>query len=115
MIATLWQLLPAWLGSERRARSRIPDGRILRCEIIGLPARTPMQAALRDITEEGVGLLSKAALDVGTFLIVNIEERGGIARRLRARVVHATPQDNDCLLGCALLDRLAAAELSALL
>jgi hypothetical protein len=116
MLARFWaKLFPARFPRERRAWGRRSISRITFCEVIGLPEKTPARMVLCDLTQEGVGLLCQGSVEPGSFLAVHLEGAGGVARRVRARVVHATLSGEDWLLGCALLDRLRPDEMNSLI
>jgi hypothetical protein len=72
---------------------------------------------VRDISAGGIGLVSKAQVPAGTFFSIEMQNNsGGESLRLRARVVHATRQnDRSWLLGCTWTRDLSPEELSALL
>ena len=103
-------------GVERRILPRYLGSRVISCQVIALPGKVPVQVKLRDISSAGIGLLSREPLALGSFLIVELQGAKKFSLRLRAHVVHATPQpDGFWVLGCLLERALRHEELEAML
>lgn len=108
---------PTRSGAERRGAVRHPCGYRTMLQPISLREIPAVPVQVRDISATGIGLLSRAPVPPATFLFVELQSMtDGTARRLRARVVHATRQGNGSwLLGCLLTDELSPEELLGLL
>jgi len=104
-------------GAERRRAVRYACGYRTMLQPISLREIAPLPVQVRDISATGIGLLSRAPVPPCTFLFIELQSMlDGTARRLRARVIHATRQGNGSwLLGCVLTDELSAKELQGLL
>lgn len=62
-----------------------------------------LKVQIHDLSATGIGLISEYALENGTFLVITLRAGPRIEEVVRARVVHATEQnDGRWLLGCAL-------------
>jgi PilZ domain len=74
------------------------------------------RALLRDLSAEGVGLLTASAVGAGTALLVQLPGAGpGTTSTQLARVAHATPQAvGDWLIGCRLTPPLSSQDLDRL-
>ncbi len=105
------------LGGERRRAVRYVCGYRTMLQPISLREIPALPVQVRDISATGLGLISRTPIPPSTFLFVELQDiAGGITRRLRARVVHATRQANGLwLLGCLLTNELSAKELEGLL
>ena len=102
--------------AERRIAPRYSGSQVTSCQIIALPSKVPVQVKLRDISSGGLGLLARESLAKGTFLAVDLLGTKDFHLRLRAQVVHATPQSNGLwVLGCVLERELGREELEAML
>lgn len=102
---------------DRRRAVRYPCGYRTMLQAISLRDIPAVPVQVRDISATGIGLMCRSPVAPGTFLFVELQSMvDGSARRLRARVVHATRQANGLwLLGCELTDPLSPAELQGLL
>lgn len=76
-----------------------------------------MPVHVRDISTGGIGLVSRAPVPPGTFFAIELQNtNGGASVRLRARIIHATKQDDrSWVLGCLFTRELSPDELTTLL
>ena len=97
---------------ERRSSVRLPGSRVTSCVVIRLPENTPLAVALRDISTNGVGLVSRKPVERGKFLAVDLKGAHDFSRLFRVQVVHCTlQQDSSWLLGCIPIQELTPEEL----
>ncbi len=108
---------PSRSDPERRRSVRHPCSFRTNCQPIVLVESITMPVFVRDISTGGIGLVCRAPVPSGTFFAIELQNNvGGSSLRLRARVVHATRQDDrSWLLGCVFTRELSAEELTALL
>jgi hypothetical protein len=105
--------------AERRAFVRIASDLDATCRL-AVPTRAQgWPGRLRDISRGGLGLLAWHRFRPGTYLDIELRERGGELRRVvTARVVHATPVRVEgsryWLLGCAFDEPLTEEEFETL-
>lgn len=104
-------------GAERRRSVRHPCSFRTSCQPISLLEAHTVPVFVRDISTGGIGLVSRAPVPPGTFFAIELQNNtGGESLRLRARIIHATRQDErSWLLGCLFTRELSADELAALL
>jgi hypothetical protein len=111
---SLWSLL--WPLGLVRSCGRTPSGRVVDCHIIALPEFLPLPVTIHGLSTRSLGLVSRAAVDTGSFLALTLEGARGFKRFLRACVVQATPRDDgDWVLDCEFSRHLTGEELTALL
>ena len=104
-------------GAERRRAVRHPCKFRTTCQPIALLESLSLPVFVRDISTSGIGLVSRAPVAPGKFFAIELQNNaGGESVRLRAKIVHATRQDErSWLLGCMFTRELSAEELTALL
>lgn len=98
--------------SERRRCGRRPAVR-LKSVLTGLIWR----AAIHDVSEQGLGLISPRRLELGAVLLIQVEDPDvGFKGTMTGQVRHATRQsDGSWRVGCRLLQPLTKFQLFALL
>lgn len=101
---------------DRRASLRQISNWEGRCE--SLNVRTDQSwwfAQVRDLSASGIGLLVRRRYEPGTLLLIEVTSPDHhLMRSLKARVVHATPDGNNWLLGCTFINLLDDAAVQAL-
>ena len=107
------------LDRDRRAGVRIPSDLAASCGRAAHAHEPIWPGKVRDISQEGIGLILEHRFRPGTTLMVELRESAGaVLRTVRARVVHATAlleEGNPCwLLGCVFDQPLDEEEFSAL-
>ena len=103
--------------AERRASVRLQSSAKGACQSLSLERETGWEAAIRDISGNGIGLLLSRRFEAGASLAIEIPEAArGQKHLLLARVVRATLQsDGNWLVGCTLMSPLAEDEVRLLL
>src|SRR5262249_49129525 len=100
---------------ERRAAARFASVREASCSPLA-ERQTVLPVRVRDVSANGIGLVSRRRFERGTILLLQVKEEGDASSPLLVgKVVHVTAQaDGDWLVGCALIRALAHADLRAL-
>jgi len=100
---------------ERRAAARFASVREASCSPLA-ERQTVLPVRVRDVSANGIGLVSRRRFERGTILLLQVKEEGDASSPLLiGKVVHVTAQaDGDWLVGCALIRALAQADLRAL-
>src|SRR5262249_24020335 len=103
-------------GRDRRASPRYPCSISTSCRLLGKQHQTFWPAAVQDISQGGLGLVTDVHLKQGTILLIMLALAGGrYSRPLIARVKRATKQaGGDWLLGCTWACKLTDEEIQAL-
>jgi hypothetical protein len=110
------QRAPANRREERRASVRHQSAVKGSCHTLNASREASWDAAVRDISTEGIGLVLGRRFEPGVLLSVEVPDNSdGQTRLLLARVVHATARpEGGWLIGCALLNPLTDDEVQAL-
>jgi len=88
---------------DRRRAPRFTANRIATCSPLG-ERETVLPVRVRDVSANGIGLLSTRRFERGTMLLLQIEEDGdSLPPLIIGRVMHVSAQaDGHWLVGCAL-------------
>jgi hypothetical protein len=105
---------PAPGGIERRRSERHPCDLQPVCSEWGSGELT---ARLRDISTDGVGLVTPVRIRPGKVLVLKLQKpSGGLSRPILVRVIHSSPQpDGAWWSGGVFVRRLSTTELASLL
>jgi hypothetical protein len=106
---------PTSTRSERRLATRFSSIRSASCSPLS-ERETVLPVKVRDVSANGIGLLSTRRFERGTILLLQLEEENGsLPPLLIGKVVHVIAQeDGDWLVGCALTRALAQADVRAI-
>jgi hypothetical protein len=107
---------PSVVLDERRRDRRRPCRKRLPCQLVRIAEKGTWSAMVRDISSEGVGLMTSRAVRPGMFLTVELPLRlGQPAQAKLVRVLHVRPQPGQpwWLVGGTFLQRLGREELDA--
>jgi len=104
-------------AAERRARLRQECERLLPVSLLVKPSFAPRQGLLRELSEEGVGLILDAPVEPGATLFLHLPGlRRGNSVTCQARVVYVSPLTDELwLVGCRLAAALSSVEVQKVL
>jgi hypothetical protein len=87
---------------DRRKSERFLCDLMATCQIVTLMDFQPLPAHVRDMSAAGIGLQTHHRLEVGTFLVIELEDgNGGKGARLCVKVMHSTLDDDGLWrIGC---------------
>lgn len=102
---------------ERRAVRRHSCVLRITCYQITGQGTDPWTAAVRDISESGIGIVHSQPIENGAFLVLEVPfSNENVARSLGASVIHSTPRpEGGFAIGCVFDQRLSEADLKLLL
>src|SRR5436305_11418722 len=101
--------------AERRTAERFPVNAETTCSFLGPVVEDFGPGKIRNISMEGIGLLTVRRVEPGTLLAVGLSNPArGFTKNVLVRVVHATPQPGGCLVGGTFQTPLTYQELSTL-
>lgn len=112
---------PTSLRTERRAAVRYPSEQDMTCQPATCFSKnevgTTWLGTVRDISLTGIGFTTSREFAPGRILILELSDAAkGIALRLPARVVHATPKrKNRWMIGCEFTSPISEEQLQRLL
>lgn len=108
--------MPTPTPGERRATVRYQSAAHGSCQTLSTRRESDWNAAIRDISRTGIGLLLGRRFEPGALLSVEVMDPSeGQTRLLVARVVHATARaEGGWLIGCALAHALTDDEVASL-
>lgn len=103
------------VASERRAATRFASIRTASCSPLA-ERQTVLSVLVRDVSANGIGLLSARRFERGTILLLQVQDDGeALPPLLVGKVVYETPQaDGNWHIGCALTRAVAQADMRAL-
>ena len=100
---------------DRRESERFPVNADAACTFVSPVAEDFGAARVRELSMEGVGLLTARRIQPGTLLAVSLANPAkGFARTLLVRVVHVTPLTGGWLVGGTFETPLTYQEMTAL-
>jgi hypothetical protein len=100
---------------DRRESERFPVNPDAACTFAAPVVEDLGAARLRDVSMQGIGLLTARRVQPGTLLAVSLANPAkGFARTVLVRVVHVTPQSGGWLVGGTFETPLAYQEMTAL-
>lgn len=111
-------VLPRSSGRDRRRAARYLCELRTACVVISLVEPVLLSARVRDISQNGIGLLLPSRVHPGSFLAVKLQGPRDLQPRIvRARVVRvvAQPDRRSWFHGCALVGELQREDLARLL
>lgn len=100
---------------ERRATERFKVNADTSCPLVSPVAEDFGPVKIRDVSMEGIGLLTSKKVEPGTLLaitLVNVAK--GFQKVVLVRVTHATPLSGGCLVGGTFTIPLTYQEMTAL-
>lgn len=102
--------------TERRVSVRYQAQLKGSCQTLSAQRGTAWQATIRDISQDGIGLLLARRFEPGSTLSIELTDAAGEqAHLLLGRVAHATARpEGGWVIGCALLNPLSEEEIHAL-
>jgi hypothetical protein len=102
-------------ASDRRSARRFSSMRSASCSPLA-ERDTILPVKVRDVSANGIGLLSTRRFERGTILLLQLEEDSdSLPPLLLGKVVHVSAQgDGDWLVGCALTRALAQADVRSM-
>lgn len=114
--ATRVPRVPAPPPAERRATVRYQSTAQGSCQTFPSRRESAWDAAIRDISTSGIGLVLGRRFEPGALLSIEVMDRSeGQMRQLLARVAHATARrEGGWLIGCSLINSLTDEEVAAL-
>lgn len=111
------RLAPAPSLRDRRATIRFASNARGTCQTLSQRQESSWEAAVQNISCQGIGILLIRRFEPGTVLAIELTESSKQRQRLLlARVAHATPQpEGKWLIGCILINPLDEDDLQQLL
>jgi hypothetical protein len=101
--------------TDRRAAERMAVNSGTACAFAAPVAEDFGPTKVRDVSMEGVGLVSVRRVPVGTLLVVGLTNPDrGVAKTALVRVEHVTPIHGGILVACEFLESLTYEEFKAL-
>ena len=102
-------------STDRRAMERMPVNAGTGCSFAA-PILTDLGTVkVRDVSLDGIGLVVIRRIEVGTLLVIGLENPGkNIAKTMLVQVAHVTPIAGGFLVGGTFTDPLTYQELTAL-
>jgi hypothetical protein len=102
--------------AERRAAPRYECDLPATSEALGSDGSRAEISRILNISATGIGLLSKTQVKPGSILVIKLQSANlKLSRPLPVRVMHATVQDGEWLLGCAFVRKVNEDDLQGLL
>lgn len=101
--------------TERRASERFKVNADASCPLVSPVAEDFGPVKIRDVSMEGIGLLTSKKVEAGTMLAVTLANKAkGFNKVVLVRVTHATPVAGGCLIGGTFTIPLTYQEMTAL-
>ena len=101
--------------AERRASERFPVNADAACSFAAPVGADLGQVKIKNISMEGIGLITVRPVEVGTVLAIGLANKArNFNKMVLVRVVHATAVPGGCLVGGAFTAPLTYQEMSTL-
>jgi hypothetical protein len=101
--------------TDRRAAERMAVNSGTECAFAAPVGEEIAATRIRDVSMEGVGLVSMKRLEIGTLLVIGLANpQRGIAKTMLVRVAHVTPIPGGFLVGGDFLEPLNYQEFTSL-
>jgi hypothetical protein len=124
-----WSVNPPWFllltptsgewhmteSTDRRAAERYPVNKDATCPFVSPVVEDFGPVKVRDVSMQGVGLITNRRVEVGALLTVVLANPArSFSKTVLARVVHITPMGGAFLAGCSFVTPLTYQEMTTL-